>query len=84
MPKIDAPSAATSAPSFSVPKSNVELPKVSLPSFSTPSFSSSGSNVVEFDGESQEIRDEKAKDARTSFNEADSSAKVSFSFLSIW
>ena len=52
----------TSAPSFSVPKSNVELPKVSLPTF--PTF-----------GESQEIRDEKAKDARTSFNEADSSAK---------
>ena len=43
-------------------ETTVELPKVSLPSF--PSFS-----------ESQEIRDEKAKDARTSFNEADSSAK---------
>ena len=55
-------------------ETTVELAKVSsLPSVSTPSFS-----------ESQEIRDEKAKDARTSFNEADSSAKVSFSFLSIW
>jgi len=53
---------------------NVELPKVSLPSFSTPSFSS-GSNTVDFDGESQEIRDERAKEARSEFNGADSTAK---------
>jgi len=53
---------------------NVELPKVSLSNFSPPSFSS-GSNTVDFDGESQEIRDERAKEARSEFNGADSTAK---------
>ena len=76
-----------SIPKFSVPKMpdmpKVDSPSGSAPSFSTPSFSGSGSssggyasldeNVVD----DQEERDVKAKEARTAFNEADASARVS-------
>ena len=76
-----------SIPKFSVPKMpdmpKVDSPSGSTPSFSTPSFSGSGSssggyasldeNVVD----DQEERDVKAKEARTAFNEADASARVS-------
>lgn len=83
LPKIDIPkveipqpAATSSAPSFSVPSSNVELPKVSVPKFSAPSIGSGRvSNDVAFDGESQELRDERAKEARSAFNDADSTAR---------
>lgn len=75
------------APSFSVPKMP-DMPSVSTPSFSvpttpkvsTPSYSSSSSsggyasldeNIVD----DQEERDEKAKVARTAFNEVDANAR---------
>ena len=75
MPKVDAPKVnLPSAPSFSVPQSSFEMPKV--PSFSVPQ-SSYESVEGEEELEPQEVRDERAREARSVYNEADADAKVS-------
>ena len=78
MPKIDLPDmpAGSSLPAISVPK--FDAPKFDIPK--TPSVSMPKLDLrsdLDADIEPQEVRDERAKDARTVYKEADEKAKVS-------
>jgi hypothetical protein len=84
MPKIDVPAAGVVAAPKSSSSSSFDVPKV--PSFSAPSFGGSSASsptkvqVSSFDDDgldSQEVRDERAKEAKTKYRDADAAARVS-------
>jgi len=81
VPEFSAPKFA--APSFDLPKVDlpkVEAPKVALPP--TPSFSTPKSEYISTDFEDdidpQEVRDQRAAEAKSVYKDADKAAKVSF------
>lgn len=61
-------------PSFEAPK---DMPKLSLPSISVPSFGGGKEPEADLGLEPQEVRDERARDARNIFLDYDKVAKVS-------
>jgi len=84
MPKIDLP-ATPDMPKFDSKIPEVSAPKMSIPSFDAPKSSggydfgspSAPAASGEDDVEPQEVRDGRAKDARSDFLVADNEAKVS-------
>jgi hypothetical protein len=79
MPKFDMPK--MDMPKVDMPK--MDIPKVAMPQFEAPKFAApSGDYDSTFaseieDIEPQEIRDERAKGARSIYKEADQTAQVS-------
>lgn len=79
MPKVDMPKVSgTAAPSFSAPK--FDAPKFDVPKVSGVSLPKLDvrTDAADEDVEPQEIRDDRAKAARATYNEADSKAKVRY------
>mmetsp|Transcript_59778 Transcript_59778/g.173180 ORF Transcript_59778/g.173180 Transcript_59778/m.173180 type:complete len:447 (-) Transcript_59778:803-2143(-) len=74
-PKVDLPDVPknVAAPTFSAPK--FDIPKVEMPKAPTVTIPKLDVGTVDEDIEPQEIRDEKARVARTAYKEADEQAK---------